>query len=265
MWADALGEQGDDRQAGIDRRCSSLLDEVGEAPFQTYASLRAVDARVVVRLEAQLRTRGSSAFVPLLDAVANAARENLRARRAADAVKGGYAGGEDAEAQRAADKATAAAPLRESEALRALLAYHGPAAEDARAIALVFALDRMEIARGLPKHLKVYAVEGAFYYVFGVAPPKGSAQAAAPIPTGTWRTYLERVATAAGHPVPASATDVFDRETYAWTGVLSGFADRLAKTHPAEPISDVSRRIDERIATERAGAVNAAEARKARR
>jgi hypothetical protein len=264
LWADAAGEEGDLRQAGIDKRCQALFDEVGPAPHETYASLRAVDERVVRRLEETLGARGGHAYTPLLRSIAEASREGIRARRAADQVKADYGNGSDASARHEAKEA-AAAPLRESRALGALLGYQGPAQEDARTVGLLLALDRMEIARGLPKHLKVYAVEGALRDVFGVEPPQLSTDAAAPIPTGTWRTYLERAAAAAGHPVPDTQRDLFDRETSAWTGVLAGLADRIGRTSPSEALAGITKRVGKRLEDERVGAVNAAAARNARR
>jgi hypothetical protein len=163
----------------------------------------------------------------LLRGIADAARETLDARRAADVVKDDFDLQPDPSA-RAVEKVAAAAKLRRSEALEAL--FHldaGPFTEEAHAAALLFALDRMEIARGLPKHLKAYAVQGALADTFGVTEPTVSDQAAAPIPTGTWLRYLTEAATAAGHPLPADAHDPQNREPLAWTGVLAGFADRL--------------------------------------
>ncbi len=264
LWSDAAGEDGDARQQGIDARCNAAMSEVETAPGETYASFRAVDERWLIRLAGKLETHGGKDYVPLLHAVADASREDIRARRAADVVKRDYSMQADPSARRA-DKDTAAAPLGEARALGALLAWDGVAKEDAKAIGLLLALDRMEIARGLPKHLKIITVGGPLKDVFGVAPPSLSGDPAAPIPTGTWRTYLERVAAAGGHAVPSDAGDVFDRETYAWTGVLAGFADRLGKTQPSPSLAVIVKRTGDRIALERTGAINVANARKAKR
>jgi hypothetical protein len=109
----------------------------------------------------------------------------------------------------------------------------------------------MQIARGLPMHLKVYAVEGVFSDVFGVLPPFMPADAAAPMKNGTWLSYLSTVAAAAGHPVPAIAQEPVQRETLAWTGVEQGFADRLRAVGPyvsnATPLALVTYRVIDRL------------------
>jgi hypothetical protein len=92
---------------------------------------------------------------------------------------------------------------------------------------LLCALDRLEIARKLPKHLKVIAVGGPFARLFGVQPPAVPADPTAPIKSGAWPGYLVDVASATGHAVPAEATEAIDRESLAWVGVLAGFADRM--------------------------------------
>ena len=85
----------------------------------------------------------------------------------------------------------------------------------------------MIVARGLPKHLKVYAVEDAFQIVFGIAPPAVPDDATAKLKAGIWLGYLADAARAAGHPVPDKATHPREREPWAWGGVLEGFTDRL--------------------------------------
>ncbi|HEY6461422.1 MAG TPA: hypothetical protein VIY73_14750, partial [Polyangiaceae bacterium] len=135
--------------------------------------------------------------------------------------------------ERTDDKTEAAPALRQTAALEHLFRMDvGSATPDARAFGLLFALDRLEMARRLPKHLKVYAVEAPFSCIFGVEPPAVSADAAQPIPTGTWPEYLASVAGADGHPVPAAAVEPIDRESLAWAGVLSGFADHLRAVAP---------------------------------
>ena len=204
-------------------------------PMQ-YRQLRAAEPRVVDDLAARVRSLAENdrvdrsradALVKLLRAVAAAERENILARGAADDVKADEAG-PSPPAARAQDKVIAAQALRQTEAIGALLGLDaGDLRHEARAIGLLCALDRLEIARRLPKHLKVYAVGGPFVPVFGVQPPQVSDDAAAPIPTGTWPGYLVEVASVAGHAVPAAATDPLDRESLAWGGVLQAFADQL--------------------------------------
>jgi hypothetical protein len=258
LWSDALGETGGDRDAGIERRCNAVLRDVDvEAPERAraiaegvaapqrgtheepaYYSMRAVEPHVVgaIARTVQDAAEGDPSVRPharelvaLLLAVADAARETIHARRAADAVKDDVRDLPAPETRRD-DKRAAAAWLRQTGALGALLRLDaGPYTADARAIALLFALDRMAIARGLPKHLKLYAVGAALGDVFGVGAPAVSDDAPAPTRTGLWLAYLTDVAAAAGHAVPGDARDPQNREPLAWTGVLAGFADELRK------------------------------------
>jgi hypothetical protein len=265
LWSDALGETGAARNAGIERRCEAVLRDVDVA----RAPMRAVEPHAVgaIARKVQDAAEGDPSVRPharellaLLHAVADASRETIHARRAADVVKDDVHDAPLPETRRE-DKRAAAAWLRQGGALSALLRLDaGPYSEDARAIALLFALDRMEIARGLPKHLKMYAVGGALDDVFGVAPPAVSEDAPAPIRTGLWLAYLTDVATAAGHAVPADARNPQNLEPLAWTGVLEGFADELRKDATdatAQRASLVSieravvRRIDEGYRSER--------------
>jgi hypothetical protein len=85
----------------------------------------------------------------------------------------------------------------------------------------------MELSRGLPRHLKVYAVADAHQLVFGVTPPSVPEDVTAKLKPGTWLGYLTDVARAAGHAVPDKATTPREREPWAWGGVLAGFADKL--------------------------------------
>ncbi len=276
LWSDALDEEGAARDAGINRRCDALLRNVDVAstahargiaermppstPEQAYYPMRAVEPYVVDAIASSVRARAhgdpwrasdTDRLVTLLRAVANAARENVHARRAADRVKEDARESPSAET-REDDKRAAGATLQEGDGLRALfVADVGPYAADARAIGLLMALDRMEIARGLPKHLKVYAVGVAFREVFGVAPPPVPDDPPTPVRSGTWLAYLTEVAAAAGHPVPADARDPQNREPLAWTGTLEGFADRLrvdaARSDAATPLATVERAIVARL------------------
>lgn len=198
-------------------------------------------------------------LVALTRAVAAAARETVQARRAADAVKEDTNGPEAVPAS-AGDKEKAAAKLEARAGLDGLFAVDaGPYAAEARAIGLLTALDRMEIARGLPKHLKIFALRAPYADVFRVEAPSVSPVPAAPILSGTWLTYLTQVAAAAGHPVPEDARDPQNREALAWTSVLEGFADRLraGAVHESEAAElarveqGVSTRLDDEFAGER--------------
>src|SRR5579859_1705515 len=236
LYSSALGETGKARQQGIDMRCDDLLASLGRTHEEAYYPLRAVEPDVVADIAWHVRdlagaslgeAQHARALVRLLYGIADAMRETIDARRAADVVKGA-AEVRAPSPERRAGEDLAAAKLLQGHALRALFHLQAePYDGEARAVALLGALDRMEIARGLPMHLKVDAVGDAFDAVFGVSPPPVVGPASAPLPGGTWLGYLLEVATAAGHAVPADSRDPVDHEPLAWSSVLAGFADKL--------------------------------------
>ena len=247
LWSDALGEKDDPpfdvgdirdaRTAGIERRCDAVLLHIyGAVDPMQYMQLRAVEVRVVDDLKARVRAIAANdrvdqpraeRLVQLLGAVADAERENILARAAADDVKKDGEG-VSSPGERATDKTIAAQALERTKGIDALLSFGaGDLSHEARAIGLLCALDRLEIARRLPKHLKVIAVGGPFARIFGVQPPEVPGDPTAPIKSGAWPGYLVDLASAAGHAVPAEATEPIDRESLAWVGVLGAFADRL--------------------------------------
>jgi hypothetical protein len=274
LWADALGEQDnpplnvtavrDARTAAIGRRCEAVLAHLyGAVDPMQYRQLRAADPRVVDDLAARVRSVASNdrvdraraePLVRLLRAVADAMRENILARGPADDVKKDEAG-LSTQDERAQDKTIAAQALRQTAGIEALLSLDaGGLSHEARAIGLLCALDRLEIARKLPKHLKVYAVGGPFVPVFGVQPPRVPDDPIVPITTGTWPGYLVDVASATGHAIPAAATDPLDRESLAWGGVLQAFADKLraevAAVSTRTPLPLVLGRVADRLERE---------------
>lgn len=249
VWSDAQSASEQVRADDAHRNCRELVIHLYGADDQSrYERLRAVEAVEVsdlkgkvleaARAESLDRSREEN-LARLLDAIANAERETMYARRAGDRVK------KDIEGERSPDKlspdeAAAVIPLRQSQAFDALLTLDvGDLTHEARAIAILCALDRMEIAHGLTKHLKVYAVERPYAAFFGVAAPEVPSAAQAPLPGGTWLKYLTAVAAAAGHPVPPEAQSPSDRELLAWGGVLAGFADKLRVE--AASVSDSTR------------------------
>ena len=271
LWSDALGEQDnppsevnegvDARSVGIERRCEAVLVHVyGTVDAMQYKQLRAVEPRVVDDLATRVRAVAANDRVDqahaeqlekVLRAVADAQRENVLARGAADDVKRDEAGA-STPGERATDKTLAAQALRRTTGIEALLRLDaGNLSHEARAVGLLSALDRLEMARKLPKHLKVYAVGGPFVPVFGVQPPRVPDNPTAPIKSGTWPSYLVDVASAAGHPVPADAVEPIDRESLAWGGVLHAFADRLhaevGTVSPRTPLPLVLGRVADRL------------------
>lgn len=248
LWSDALASepanpsldaavQMDVRTAGIEGRCNALLVHLyGVVDPMQYRQLRAVEPRVVEDLAVRVRSIADNdradrphagQLVKLLRAVADAERENVLARDVADHVKKDEEG-VSSPSERSTDKVLAAEALRHTAGIESLLSLDTPdLSHEARAIGLLCALDRVEMARRLPEHLKVYAVGGPFVPVFGVRPPRVNDDPTSPIKSGTWPGYLAEVAGAAGHAVPAAATEPIDRESLAWGGVLQAFADRL--------------------------------------
>ena len=266
LWSDASGDDKAARDGAIESRCMQLLRSVGESPESTYYPLRAVDAAIVERLAERVgktaqqdagdQPHDATALVALFREVANASRETLLARRAADVVKQDYASSSSSADQRRGDKIAAAPALRSSTALRALLEDAGPYAFEAHVIGVLHAIDRIEIARGLPKHLKIDCIEGVGVAMFGITAPRFTSDAAAPIPTGTWLAYLSSIAAAARHPLPEDARSPQNREPLAWNGVLEGLADQLRDARTGTTLDTVSgavvARLDRQAAEARA-------------
>jgi hypothetical protein len=239
LWSDALGATPEDRRAASEKRCMSLVTRLyGTDDKLRYDQLRLVDGVFVDKLAASvdvLATKDTAGDAPrkdalgrLLRAVAAAQREANAAHGAVDPVKLDLRGRPPEPENLSKDEAAAAAPLRAHAALEALLKLDvGDLSVEAHALGLLTAMDRLELARGLPKHLKVYAVSDALQLVFGVAPPTVPTDVTAKLVPGTWLTYLASAAAAAGHPVPDAAKNARAREPWAWGGVVEGFADKL--------------------------------------
>ena len=237
QWSDAEGAADPtDRAAESERRCHDLVRRIyGSDDPVHYERLRALEptevSEVIARIQAVAGTDEVDAprehdIATMLQGVANAEQEMALARRAGDKVKF------DVMVDRprmklTADEEAAVAPLRDGRAFDALLNVEaGDLTHEARAVALLIAEDRMKTANGLPKHLKVFAVEQPFFSVFRVPAPEVSADAK-PLKGGVWLQYLTTVAKAAGHPVPSSLQSLRDQELSAWCGTLTGLADRL--------------------------------------
>jgi hypothetical protein len=257
LWSDAEGA--DVRRAAAEKRCLSLVQRLyGSEDKAKYDQLRLVEPKVVDKLAADVDKLASGdpvdgprkeALGRLLRALAGAQRESNEAHLAADTVKADLKAHEPETLSK--DEVAAAGPLRARVGLEGLLKLDaGGLTAEAHALGLLTAMDRMEVARGLPKHLKVYAVEGAYQLVFGAAPPSVPADATAKLVPGTWLTYLSDVARAAGHAVPGSAGSPREREPWAWGGVIAGFGDKLKtdaprlEGHLARIAAAVTKRLD---------------------
>jgi hypothetical protein len=242
VWSEAEGVAIAKRRA-VDRdRCEQVVARVyGRSSRARYLQLRAFEPSVVDDLVSRVESLAVAdpadahhvgALSDLLRAVADAQRENMHARRTADRIKMDLAG--TRHSVLAVDERAAVAPLREHQGLVNLLALRaGELSKDAHALGVLAALDRMELARGLPKHLKVIAVEDVYSLLFGSGPPSVPEDPTVPLEGGVWLSYLARTAAAAGFPVPSSIADLRERNTLAWAGVLEGFGARLRVDLPS--------------------------------
>jgi hypothetical protein len=264
LWSDALREREEDRLAEIQKRCDALLREVGESPGGAFDPLDSATVDHLVRriaataAESGMNGVEANELTTLLLHVADTARETMHARRAANKVKAEVAG-EALSGDYHVDKIVAAPELTQTASLHALLrAEVGPYDAEAQIIGLLSAIDRMEIARGLPKHLKIDSIEGANRDVFGVPAPALPEDAAAAIRKGTWLGYASQVAAAAKHPIPTDVRDPHSQEPLAWNGILEGYADKLRSLAADLPRSTklsavahaVVARLDEQYARE---------------
>jgi hypothetical protein len=235
IWRDALGEDGRSRCADV------LKDAYGRVDTDRIQRLRALDYVEVRELRSyvwhvaiadpQDQARAEP-LIRMFDGIVSTQRETMSARRAADRVKMDVSG-ERTRGNRFDDERAAVAPLSAFDANRALYALDaGELSAEARAIAILCAMDRMSTANGLPKHLKVYAVRGAYGMLFGVEPPEVPSDPTKPMKAGRWLAYISEVARAAGHPVPPEAKTLQGREMMAWSGALEGIADKLRVEEP---------------------------------
>jgi hypothetical protein len=239
LWADALGEEGDMKRASDERRCRDVAQMAyGTDAKDRLEQIRAVEATAVgdIASKVELIAGGDKVDGPrkaklakLVIAIGDVQRELLMARRAADRVKVDE-DTKDAD-KLSKDEQTAAPILRAHAAFDALMAFDaGDLAKEANAVAVLSVLERTNIARRLPRHLKLYAVGDAFKSLFGVEIPAGGVpdDPTKKLTPGTWSTYLVSAASAAGHAVPATAKDLKDRYALAWAGTQAGIADKLA-------------------------------------
>lgn len=263
IWSDAEGVPAETRAANAERRCRALIERVyGTDDQGRYERLRALDAVEVFELKEKLIARARDGGVEtarqqqlatFIDRAADAERETMMARRAGDRVKKDIEG-ERENGKLGQDVSDAVGPLGESHAFEALLqGDFGELTHEVRAVAILCAMDRMETARGLPKHLKVYAVGRPFQVLFGVTAPEVPSNARKPLKGGAWLAYLSSVAAASSHPVPQIAKSLPDRELLAWGGTLAGLSDKLrseAALLAEGELKRTSEAIAERLYTE---------------
>jgi hypothetical protein len=163
--------------------------------------------------------------VSLTAALAEALKETTDARRAGDRVKRDL----DHEPDRlSADEVEAVKPLRAHAKVEALLSLQaGDLSKEANALGILCTLDRVELARGLPRHLKLYAVADSFHVLFGVSVPDAPEDGSKKLVPGAWLRFLTETARAAGHPVPDKARTPREKDALAWAGMLEGISDKL--------------------------------------
>jgi hypothetical protein len=92
---------------------------------------------------------------------------------------------------------------------------------------MLAALDHVEIARGMPRHLKLYALGGVNQILFGVPLPAVPVEGQKPTTRTYWLDYVVAAAAGAGHAVPEAVKVPKKREPLAWGGMIEGYADKL--------------------------------------
>jgi hypothetical protein len=224
------------KAGAIENRCHDLERHVWGADDKThYEQLRAFEQNAVADVVAKVDSTAKSdvvdgprreALVKLATVLSEALKETMMARRAADRVKRDL--GDHEPAKLSTDEVDAVRPLRSHAKLEALLTLEaGDLSKEANALAILCALDRVEVARGLPRHLKLYAVGDSLHLLFGVAMPDVPEDGSKKLVPGTWLRFLGDTARAAGHPVPAKAQTPRERDALAWAGMLEGLHDKL--------------------------------------
>jgi len=234
-WSDALGEQDQMKVTGIENRCHELEHRVWGADDKThYEQMRAFEQNAASDIVAKVDETAKSdsvdgprreALVKMALALEGAMHETMAARRAADRVKRDLNHEPEKLTQ---DEVDAVLPLRSHGKLETLLNLEaGDLTHEAHAMALLCMLDRVELARGLPKHLKLYAVADSFQLLFGVTVPDVPEDGSKKLVPGTWLKFLVDTAGAAGHAVPDKAKTPREKDALAWAGMLEGFHDKL--------------------------------------
>jgi hypothetical protein len=250
LWSDALGEEGEMKLKGTEARCHELEQHVwGTEDKSHYEELRAMGkdavADVIAKVDETSKNDGvdgprREALVNLATAFAEAQREFMFAHRAGDRVKRDL----DREPDKLSnDEVDAVMSLRAHAKLEKLYKLDaGNLSHEAHALAVLCALDRLEVARGLPKHLKLYAIADEFELLFGVGIPDVPEDANKKLVPGTWLKFLSETAAAAGHPVSDKVKAPRERDALAWAGMLLGFADKLkADVEGIEPATDLGK------------------------
>jgi hypothetical protein len=249
FWSDALGEPAENKKANTEARCHDLEHKVWDTEDKArFEELRGFSPKAVGDVVARVDViaKGDPVdgprrdnLVKLTTVLAEALREGMEARRAGDRVKRDEAREPE---KLSKDEVDAVVPLRAHAKLDELYKLDvGDLSKEAHALAVLCALDRVEVSRGLPKHLKVYAVADSFQLLFGVTIPEVPADATKKLVPGTWLKFLEATASAAGHPVADKAKGPKQKDALAWAGMLQGFSDKLkALSEGVAPSTDLN-------------------------
>jgi hypothetical protein len=256
LWTADDRDPPEAKRADFEARCKEALHTVYDSDDKAKPEqLRNCEPEIVTDVSAKIDalakddpTDGArrEAMVKVFQATAAAQREAFVARRAAEKVKRDN----DKEADKLSkDDVEAVAPLSATKDLEALLGIEDP---DARAIGYVTAMDRIAIARALPKHLRVITLSGTTKALFGAPmPPEPPSDTKKPWKKGTYAKWASDAAKSAGHPVPDTAKTAREKELLAWAGVLQGVADKVKSNAEKLPedsrFRDVSGRISTRL------------------
>ncbi len=254
VWADAMGEAPENRKLSDEARCNDVVHQVwGTDDKAKYEQLRAFDESAVEDVISKVGEGTPSAR--LLRAFVEAQHEAMDARRAADRVKKDMAGEREHE-KLAPDEVAGSKTIADGDALNALMKLNvGDLTHEAHALGVLTAMERIESSRGLPRHMKIFAMQAPMFSLFGMpAPANLPTDATQPLPKGGYLVYVTDAAKAAGHPVPDTAKTPKEREPLAWWGVLVGFTEKLATVVAAvphdSPLPDVLDRVSHRLEAE---------------
>jgi hypothetical protein len=254
VWADAIGEAPENRKLSDEARCNDVVRQVWGADDKAkYEQLRALDEHAVEDVITKVGDGTPSGRE--LRAFVEAQREAMDARRAGERVKKDLAGDREKE-KLAPDEVAATRALIDDDALDALVKLSvSDLSHEAHALGVMTAMERIEASRGLPRHLKIYAMQAPMLSLFGMPAPAGlPSDATQPLPKGGYLGYVSDAAKAAGHPVPETAKTPKEREPLAWSGVLAGISATLSPDVSAVPhdsqLPDVLDRVVHRLDAE---------------
>jgi hypothetical protein len=243
VWPEPRGAVSAARVELPERRCAELVDQLYGSDSSVAAArvdrIRALDAAEILALEERLdqeaqrdasRPGDAPVIAAFIDAAAAAYRETRAARNATPGLR--------------TARAVPPNPVRDARSLALLFqGSYGELTPSAHALALMFAIQRVQAATALAPTLEVYALEQPLAAVLNVPlpPPEqrvtGSDEAAL--------DYLTRAAAASGHPVLIAVRTPAEREVLATTGLLDALGDQLrsaAQRMPAE--GDMTRVAD---------------------